>query len=70
MNQGRKPSIPQDVWREVFQLYAEGNGYRAISTALLVLGVLTSKSSVERLIKGKPPYVGRRIQPNPPDPED
>ena len=64
MKQGRRPSIPEPVWSVVFRLYGAGQGYRAIADALLVMGVATTKSSVERLIKGKPPYNGRRVQPD------
>ena len=45
----------------VFRLYAEGHGCRAISNHLMGLGVETSKSSVERLIKGHGSYTGRQV---------
>ena len=63
MRQGRPQSIPLKMWGSVFRLYSEGYGYRAIANLLLQRSVVTTKSSVERLIKGRPPYSGRRIRP-------
>lgn len=57
---GRRQSIPPWAWPEVFRLYGQGLGYRAVANALVPLKVSTTKSSIERLIKGKPPYSGRR----------
>ena len=57
---GRPQSIPAWFWPEVFRLYGQGLGYRAVADALISLKVSTTKSSVERLIKGLPPYQGRR----------
>ncbi len=57
---GRPQSIPPWAWPEVFRLREQGMGYRRVAEALLPLKVATTKSSVERLIKGKPPYSGRR----------
>ena len=37
-----------------------GHGYRLVATRLADLGVWTTWGSVERLIKGLPPYQGRR----------
>ena len=62
MTRGRPQSIPPDFWGLVFQLYGAGLGYRAIATHLNKLGTFTTKSSVERLIKGRPPYAGRRVK--------
>ena len=61
MTQGRKRSIPERVWGEAFRLYAEGQGYRMVATRLADLGVFTTRGSVERLIKGLPPYQGGRL---------
>ena len=55
---GRPQSIPKHVWPEVFRLYSMGHGYRAIADLMIPLGVSTTKSSVERLVKGLPPYTG------------
>ena len=57
---GRPQSIPQWAWPEVFRLREQGLGYRRVADALMPLKVSTTKSSVERLIKGQPPYTGRR----------
>lgn len=59
---GRPQSIPPEAWAECFRLYSEGHGYRAIADLLVPLHVSTTKSSVERLIKGRPPYRGRRAR--------
>ena len=56
---GRPKSIPPWAWPEVLRLHGQGLGYRRVAAALLSLKVWTTKSSVERLIKGKPPYSGR-----------
>jgi hypothetical protein len=58
---GRPQSIPPQHWSTVFALYAAGNGYRRIADLLIPLGVSTTKSSVERLVKGQAPYQGRRV---------
>lgn len=62
MKHGRPQSIPPEHWGTVFRLYADGHGYRAIADLLIPMHVSTTKSSVERLIKGLPPYSGRRIR--------
>ena len=59
MKQGRKRSIPEWVWGDAFRLYSEGCGYRRVAARLADLGVWTTRGSVERLIKGLPPYQGR-----------
>ena len=61
MKGGRRQSIPPQQWSAVFALYAAGNGYRRIADLLMPLGVSTTKSSVERLIKGRGCYLGRRV---------
>lgn len=58
---GRPQSIPEEHWATVFMLYSQGKGYRRIADLLIPLGVSCTKSSVERLIKGLPPYQGRRV---------
>jgi len=58
---GRKQSIPATAFGLVFKLYSEGYGYRRISSLLAERGINTSRSSVERLVKGQPPYQGRRV---------
>ena len=60
MTQGRKRSIPETVWGDAFRLYSEGCGYRSVVARLAALGVWTTRGSVERLIKGRPPYSGSR----------
>ena len=59
MKQGRKRSIPEWVWGDALRLYSQGLGYRMVATRLADLGVWTTRGSVERLIKGLPPYQGR-----------
>ena len=58
MKQGRKRSIPERVWGDVFRLHSQGHGYGTVAARLADLGVWTSRGSVERLIKGLPPYQG------------
>ena len=58
---GRPRSIPESVYGQVFRLYSEGLGYRAVADRLGWLGVNTTGSSVRRLIAGQPPYQGRRV---------
>ena len=59
---GRPQAIPPEAFGLVFKLYSEGLGYRAISDRLAEMRVCyPTKSSVERLIKGLPPYSGRRV---------
>ena len=61
MKQGRKRSIPERVWGDALRLYSEGHGYRRVAARLAELGVFTTRGSVERLIKGLPPYQGRPV---------
>ena len=56
----RHQSIPERVWGNAFRLYAEGHGYRIVASRLADLGVWTTRGSVERLIKRRPPYQDRR----------
>jgi hypothetical protein len=58
---GRPQSIAEEHWETVFRLYSEGKGYRAIADLPIPLHLHTTKSSVERLIKGLPPYPGRTV---------
>ena len=60
MTQGRKRSIPERVLGDAFRLHSEGHGYRRVASQLADLGVWTTRGSVERLIKGLPPYHERR----------
>ncbi len=60
LTKGRPRSIPPWAWPEVFRLHGQGLGYRRVANALIPLKIWTTKSSVERLIKGKPPYSGSR----------
>ncbi len=60
MKQGRKRSIPEWVWGDALRLYSQGHGYGTVAARLAELGVFTTRGSVERLIKGLPPYQDRR----------
>jgi hypothetical protein len=60
---GRSRSVPEAFFGTVFQWYSLGWGYRRIANELTALGALTSKSSIERVVKGLPPYQGRRVRP-------
>ncbi len=60
LTRGRPQSIPPWAWPEVFRLREQGLGYRRVAAALASAQVWTTKSSVERLIKGKSPYSGSR----------
>jgi hypothetical protein len=53
---GRPRSIPPRLFVRVLRLKLRGLGYQTIATELSSLGVSTSRGSVERLVKGKPPY--------------
>ena len=53
---GRPRSIPDAFFVTVLRLKLGGLGYQAIADELNRLGVATSRGSVERLIKGLPPY--------------
>ena len=45
----------------MFRLRAKGHGYRRIANLLADQGVFTTKSSVERLVRGLPPYEGEHL---------
>jgi hypothetical protein len=53
---GRPQSIPEHLFVRVLRLKLAGLGYQAIANELNRLGVATSRGSVERLLKGLPPY--------------
>jgi len=53
---GRPVSLPQTIFGTLVRLRGEGLGYRAISDRLASQGVITSKSSVERLYKLRGAY--------------
>ena len=56
---GRPTSIPAWAWPKVFELHRQGLGYRRVAVSLESLRVWTTKSSVERLVRGLPPYQSR-----------
>ena len=56
MKTGRRASIPSKVFDDVRRWHREGIGCIRIAKLLEDLGVYTGKSSVDRLIHGKPPY--------------
>ena len=53
---GRPRSLSPDDFGTVFRLRSKGWGFRRIANVLIAQGVVTSKSSVERLVKRLPPY--------------
>jgi len=61
MGKGRPASIPQSAYGLVFRLYSLGHGYRRIAGMLEDEGVFTTRGSVERLVKGRGCYAGRRV---------
>lgn len=59
---GRRRSIPEAAFPDVHRLRATGMGYQRIAIELeRLLGVWTSRGSVERLLKGRGAYQGRRL---------
>ena len=54
---GRPRSIPERYFVRVLRLKLSGLGYQAIASELGRLGVASSRGSVERLVRGLPPYV-------------
>jgi hypothetical protein len=58
---GRSRSLPPAIWSEVFRLYSLGLGYQSIANALWQQGIYSSRGSVERLVKGRGAYRGRRV---------
>jgi len=61
MKTGRPRSIPPAAYSKVFLWYSKGNGYARIAGMLENEGVYTTRGSVERLIKGRGSYQGRRV---------
>ena len=59
--QGRLASIPEIAYQRVFDLNRQGLGVYRITTALEDHGVYTSRSSVDRLLRGLPPYDASKI---------
>ncbi len=53
---GRPASIPEWAFGEVFRLRDLGYGCRKIARSLKKAEVVTTKSSVSRLLNGQPPY--------------
>ena len=53
---GRPRAIPEALFVRVLRLKLSGMGYQGIADELNRLGVGTSRGSVERLVKGRPPY--------------
>ena len=53
---GRPASIPRWAFGEVFHLHASGQGCRKIARQLEDKGIYTTRSSVARLLLGRPPY--------------
>ena len=59
---GRPRSIPPEAYGEVFRLLGLGLGYRAIADELAARGICScTKSSIERMVKGRGCYTGRRV---------
>ena len=59
---GRKPSIPHWAYEDVLRLFRDGIGCRKIVKQLEEKGVFTTKSSVSRLLLGRPPYTEESIK--------
>lgn len=53
---GRPQSIPLWAFGKVFRLHENGYGCRKIVEQLEGSGVYTTRSSVSRLLLGRPPY--------------
>ena len=58
MKTGRQQSIPEFAYDDVRRWRAQGYGCRKIVKLLEGLGIYTGKSSVDRLLRGQPPYGG------------
>ena len=58
---GRPVSLSETLFGTLHSLREQGLGYRAIVDYLMGQGVATSKSSIERCLKGLPPYQDRRV---------
>ena len=57
----RTQSIPTEAFSTVLSLAQAGYGSRRIARSLEKAGIWTSKSSVDRLIRGLPPYQDRVV---------
>ena len=58
---GRRRRIPEEAWPEVHRLRATGMGYDRIARELDRTGLCwTTRGSVERLLKCRGAYQGRR----------
>ena len=53
---GRHKSIPEAYFVKALRLKLTGLGYQRVAEELERYGVYTSRGSVERLVKGLPPY--------------
>ena len=53
---GRHKSIPDEHFVKALRLKLSGLGYQRVAEELERYGVHTSRGSVERLVKGLPPY--------------
>ena len=62
MKTGRRASIPDAFIGKVRQWHEKGYGCRKIAQLLQPHQVFTTKSSVDRLIHGKPPYATKGIR--------
>ncbi len=58
---GRRPSIPSAFFVRALRLKLSGLGYQGVADELGRLEVLTSRGSVERLVKGLPPYQDQAV---------
>ena len=56
MKTGRPVSIPTSAFVDVRRWHGLGYGCRLIAAMLEEQGIFTTKSSVERLLKGQAPY--------------
>ena len=56
---GRPKAIPPRLFATVLKLYDGGFGYRSIANQLQCLGVLTTHTTVRRMIRGEGAYERR-----------
>ena len=62
VRRGRPVSIPESAYGEIFRLLSLGLGYRAIADELGIRRICScTKSSIERMVKGRGCYTGRRV---------
>jgi len=62
MTKGRPRSIPVRLFVKALRLKLSGLGYQAVAEELERYGVRTSRGSVERLVKGLPPYEDAELE--------